>query len=153
RLALTAMAHSHAHSHGPGHLHAHLGDVRAADARRLVVALGLILALMAGEGVAGLLASSLALLSDAAHMLTDAAAIGLAIVAARLAARPPRGVMTYGLGRAEALSAMANGVALGLLGVLFVVEAALRLADPADVDAGVVLVVALAGAVVNLAAT
>jgi cobalt-zinc-cadmium efflux system protein len=61
--------------------------------------------------------------------------------------------MTYGLGRAEALSAMANGVALGLLGVLFVVEAALRLADPADVDAGVVLVVALAGAVVNLAAT
>ena len=82
--------HDHAHTH-----------VHTDDARRLTIALVLILGLMAGEVVAGLLADSLALLSDAAHMLTDAGAIALALVAARLAARPPGGVFTFGLGRAD----------------------------------------------------
>jgi cobalt-zinc-cadmium efflux system protein len=144
------MAHAHGHAHAH---HLHLRPDSAADRRRLGIALALILGLMAGEVVAGLLASSLALLSDAAHMLTDAAALGLAIAAARLAARPPRGPMTYGLGRVEALSAMANGVALALLGLWIVGDAALRLADPPEVDGAVVLVVALVGIAVNLAAT
>jgi cobalt-zinc-cadmium efflux system protein len=146
------MGHRHDHAHGPGHLHAHLRSTAGADRRRLAVALALILALMAAEVAAGILASSLALLSDAGHMLTDAAALGLAIVAARLATRPPGGAMTYGLGRVEALSAMANGLALGLLGAFFVAEAVLRLLDPPDVDGAVVLAMALAGAAVNLAA-
>ena len=70
---------------------------------------------MAVEVVAGVLASSLALLSDAAHMLTDAAALALSLAAARLAASPAHGAMTYGLGRAEILSAQANGVTLLVL--------------------------------------
>ena len=68
------------------------------------MALGLIVGFMVVEVVAGIVAGSLALLSDAAHMLTDAAAIGLSLVAARLAVRPAKGAMTYGLGRAEILS-------------------------------------------------
>ena len=77
-------------------------------ARMLAWALGLILAFMAAEVVIGLLAHSLALISDAAHMLTDAAAIGLALAAMRLSARPPAGGYTYGLRRTEILSAQAG---------------------------------------------
>ena len=104
------------------------------------------------EVVVGVVAHSLALLSDAAHMFTDAAAIGLSIVAIRLAARPARGVMTYGLKRVEILSAQANGVTLLVLGLLIVVEAIRRLVSPPDVQGGLVLVVALVGIVVNLLA-
>jgi cobalt-zinc-cadmium efflux system protein len=107
---------------------------------------------MAVEVVAGILAGSLALLSDAAHMLTDAAAIGLSLVAARLAARPARGAMTYGLGRAEILSAQANGVTLLVLAAFVAYEGVRRLASPPDVDGWLVLAVALAGIAVNLAA-
>src|ERR687890_2034224 len=118
--------HDHAHHH-----HAH---VRTEDTRRLNLALGLILGLMAGEVVAGLLADSLALLSDAAHMLTDAGAIALALVAARLAARPPGGGYTYGLGRAEILSAQINGATLLVLAGIIAWEAVQRIADPPDVE-------------------
>ena len=140
-----------AHAHDRHH-HAH-GVAPDADRRRLAIALGLILALMAAEIAGGLIASSLALLSDAGHMLTDAAAIGLALVALRLAARPPTAVMTYGLGRVEPLSAMVNGVTLLLLAAFFVAEAVIRLVHPPDVHAGLMLVVALAGIAVNLLAT
>ena len=108
---------------------------------------------MVAEVVAGLLADSLALLSDAAHMLTDAAALGLALVAMRLAERPAGGAMTYGLKRAEILSAQVNGATLLVLAVLIVYEAIRRLADPPDVPGAPVLIVALAGVAVNLAAT
>jgi cobalt-zinc-cadmium efflux system protein len=124
-----------------------------ADSRKLAVALGLILGFMALEVVAGLLAGSLALLSDAGHMLTDAAAIGLSLIAIRLAARPAQGVMTYGLKRVEILSAQANGVTLLVLGLLILFEGVRRLIDPPAVKGGVVLAVALVGVVVNLAAT
>jgi len=124
-----------------------------ADSRKLAVALGLILGFMVLEVVAGLVAGSLALLSDAGHMLTDAAAIGLSLVAIRLAARPARGVMTYGLKRVEILSAQANGVTLLVLGLLILFEGMRRLIDPPAVKGGLVLVVALVGVVVNLAAT
>ena len=123
-----------------------------ADARRLSIALAIIVGFMAVEVVAGILASSLALLSDAAHMLGDAAALALALVALRLAARPPSGAMTFGLKRVEPLSALINGVALGILGAVFAVGGVLRLISPADVDGAVVLVTASVGIPVNLAA-
>ena len=138
------MGHDHSHHHPPA---------RDGDRSRLWIALGLILALMAGEVVAGIVAGSLALLSDAAHMLTDAAAIALALFAGNLAKRPPRGGYTYGLRRAEILSAQANGATLLALAAVIGFEAIRRLIDPPDVEGGLVLAVALVGVAVNVAAT
>jgi cobalt-zinc-cadmium efflux system protein len=115
-------------------------------------ALALIVSYMVAEVAAGILAGSLALLSDAAHMLTDAVALAIALVASRLAERPARGAMTYGLGRAEILSAQANGVTLLVLGVLIVVDAIRRLVAPPSVSGLPVLIVALVGIVVNVLA-
>ena len=112
----------------------------------------LIAAFMVVEIVAGVLASSLALLSDAGHMLTDAAALAVSLAAARLAARPAYGAMTYGLGRAEILSAQANGLTLLVLASLIVYGAVVHLVSPPDVHGGVMLAVALAGIPVNLLA-
>jgi len=123
-----------------------------ADRRRLAAALALILGFMVAEVVAGLIAGSLALLSDAAHMLPDAGALALALVAARLAARPPSGRFTFGLGRAEVLSAQVNGAALLVLAGVIAVEAVQRFFSPLEVEGGVVIVVGLLGAAVNLAA-
>ena len=141
--------HDHGHSHG-GHAHAHGAD---ATARALTIALVLILSFMAVEVAIGAIAGSLALLSDAAHMLTDAAALALSLFAARIAARPARGAMTYGFGRVEILSAQANGLTLVLLALVIVFEAITRLVSPPDVEGALVLIVALVGIVVNLAAT
>jgi len=135
------------------HVHDHFHHGREADQNALKTALALILAFMVAEVAVGVLASSLALLSDAAHMLTDAAALAISLAAARLATRPPKGAMTYGLGRVEILSAQANGVTLLVLGAVIVYEAIVRLASPPDVRGGLVLIVALVGIVVNLAAT
>ena len=134
------MAHGHAH------------DFADADARRLAGALALIVGLMVAEVVAGIAASSLALISDAGHMLTDAVAIGLALVALRLAERPPGGSFTYGMQRAEILSAQINGITLLLLGAVIIYEGIQRLIDPPDVEGGLVVIVALIGIVVNLVA-
>ena len=132
--------------------HAH-GPEPGADARWLSGALALILAFMAGEVAAGLAAHSLALISDAAHMLTDAAAIALVLITARLAARPPAGGYTYGLKRAEILSAQANGITLVLLAAWLGYWAIRRLVTPPAVAGGTMLAVALIGVAVNLAAT
>jgi len=141
---------SHTHDrHGSGHSHSVQAD---ADRRLLGVALALIVGFLLVEVTVGLLARSLALIADAGHMLTDAAAIALALVAMRLAARPARGSYTYGLKRVEILSAQANGITLLLLAVFFTVEGVRRLIDPPDVRGGLVLAVALAGIVVNLLA-
>jgi cobalt-zinc-cadmium efflux system protein len=145
------VAHVHVHEHG-GHGHSHALSADA-DRTKLAVALGLILGFMAVEVVVGILASSLALLSDAAHMLTDAAAIGLALVAIGLARRPAAGAFTFGLRRAEILSAQFNGATLLVLGLLVVVEGIRRIVHPPDVEGGAVLVVALVGVAVNLVAT
>jgi len=131
--------------------HSH-GTASGADARWLSAALALILAFMAGEVVAGLAAHSLALISDAAHMLTDAASIALVLITARLAARPPAGGYTYGLKRTEIMSAQANGITLVLLAAWLAYTAIRRLVSPPTVTGGTVLGVALAGVVVNLAA-
>ena len=105
-----------AHPHGPHDHASHAHVVRAdADRAKLTLALALIVAFMAVEVATGVLAHSLALLSDAAHMLTDAGAIGFSLLALALAARPARGAMTFGFRRAEILSAQANGVTLLVL--------------------------------------
>ena len=143
------MAHAHSHSHS--HAHTHVPS-RETERGALKAALALIVAFMIVEVTVGALASSLALLSDAAHMLTDAVALAMSLAAARLAARPASGAMTYGLGRAEILSAQANGTTLLVLSVLIVIDAVRRLIAPADVRGLPVLIVALAGVLVNLAA-
>jgi cobalt-zinc-cadmium efflux system protein len=135
------------------HHHHHHGVSADADQRKLAVALALIVGFMAVEVVAGIVYDSLALLSDAAHMLTDAVAIALALVAARLARRPAAGAMTYGLKRAEILSAQFNGATLLVMALFIVYEAVHRLVDPPVVEGTPLLVVALAGVVVNIAAT
>ncbi len=128
-------------------------DESGSDARYLVAALALILVFMVAEVVIGVLSGSLALISDAGHMLTDAAAIALALTAARLASRPPKGSLTYGLRRVEILSAQANGITLWLLAAWFVYEAVRRFIEPPQVEGGFVLGTALVGIVVNVAAT
>src|SRR6185437_12268564 len=139
------MAHDHhAHSHAVG---------ADADRGRLLLALGLIVAFMAAEVAAGVIAHSLALLSDAGHMLTDAAAIGFSLFAITLAARPAKGAMTFGFKRAEILSAQANGVTLLILAGFIAYEGVHRLFDPPTVRGWLILVVALVGVLVNLAAT
>ena len=123
----------------------------AADRRLLGLSLALLLAFMVAEVVFGIVAESLALLADAGHMLTDAAALGLALLAASLATRPPGGRWTFGFGRVEILAAQANGITLLLFGAWIVYEAIRRLIDPLEVDAGIVGIVALVGILVNLA--
>jgi cobalt-zinc-cadmium efflux system protein len=148
---LIEVAHDHAH---PGHAHAHHhhGVSPAADRRWLTLALAIILVFMVVEVAAGVIADSLALLSDAAHMLTDAGAVAVALVAARLAARPAGGRFTFGLGRAEILSAQGNGATLLVLAGVIAVEAIRRLWATPDVDGGLVVVVGLLGACANLGA-
>ncbi|HKU58724.1 MAG TPA: cation diffusion facilitator family transporter [Gaiellaceae bacterium] len=122
------------------------------EARPLAEALALICAFMVAEVVLGVVAHSLALLSDAAHMLTDAGALGLGVWVARLVRRPAGGRMTFGLRRAEILSAQANGITLLLLALVIVVEAVRRLVHPPDVHGTLVVATACAGAAVNLIA-
>jgi len=100
-----------------------------------------------------MIASSLALLADAGHMLTDAAALAFALVAAAMAARPAAGRWTFGYSRLEILAAQANGITLGLLALWVIWSAVHRLVSPEDVRGGLVLVVALAGVAVSLVAS
>jgi cobalt-zinc-cadmium efflux system protein len=145
------MAEGSSHA-GGGHAHAH-GVKPDADTRRLATALALIVGFMVAEVLVGILAHSLALLSDAAHMLTDAAALAMSIIVIRLVARPASGNLTFGLKRTEILSAQANGATLLVLAVLIVYEGVHRLITPPATGGVAVLVVALVGIAVNLAAT
>ena len=117
------MGHGHHHHHGRA----------GSDRRALTVALWLILGLMAAEVAFGILSGSLALLADAGHLLTDAGALGFAVVAAALSARPARGRWTYGLGRLEILAAQANGITLGVVGVAVSAAAVYGLVSPPEV--------------------
>lgn len=142
-------------THGKGHHHGHDHDhgvsVTATTRRGpLWAALVLLLAFMLTEVLVALSTGSLALLSDAGHMLTDAASIAVALWAAGLAARPPRGPMTFGWRRAEIISALANGVSLLVVAVIVLIEAVRRLLEPPQVDAVPVIVVALVGMLVNV---
>lgn len=139
----------HHHSHHAGHSH----EISVnADRRYLTIALALIAGFMAVEVVAGILAQSLALLSDAAHMLTDAGALALSLLVIRFVQRPGGESLTYGRRRAEVLSGQANGAVLLVLAVLVTYESISRLITPPDVSGGAVTVVAAIGAVVNILA-
>jgi cobalt-zinc-cadmium efflux system protein len=143
-------AHGHGHSHGHGHAHGH---AHGTTGRRLAITLGLVIAYMVAEAVGGWLTNSLALLADAGHMLSDAAALGLSLFALRLARqRPADPLRTYGYYRAEILAALANGATLVAISVLIAVEAIARLRRPEAVDAKGMLVVATGGLLVNLVA-
>ena len=138
------------HDHGgAGHAHGVSAD---ADARYLTIAFVLILAFMTFEVIAGILAHSLALLSDAAHMLTDAGALALSLVVIRFVRRPGGETLTYGRQRAEVLSGQANGAVLLVLAVLVTYESISRLIAPPEVAGLAVTLVAAAGIVVNVAA-
>ena len=143
------MSTDHEHGHG-GHSHTLSEN---ADAKRLSVALVLIAGFMAVEVVVGILAHSLALLSDAAHMLTDAGALVMSLVVIRLMRRPSGGNLTFGLRRSEILSAQANGGTLLVLACLIVYEGIHRLISPPPAEGKAILIVALLGIVVNLAET
>ena len=136
-------------SESHGHHHHDL-SIGVRNSRLLFISLALILVTMAAEIVVGVMANSLALLADAGHMLTNAVALGLAVAAAGVAAKPPRGRWTYGFGRVEILAAQLNGVILGLLGIWIVYEAVKRLIDPLEVNATLVGWVALVGLVVSV---
>lgn len=139
--------HDHAEAHAHGHAHGPSAD---ADRRYLAAALGLLLAFLVAEVVVAVVSGSLALLSDAGHMLSDVGAIALALAAARLALRPADGRWTFGLHRAEILSAAVNGVTLLVVAVLVAVEAVRRLVHPPDVEGWPVVVTAVVGCVVNV---
>jgi len=136
---------------GVGHVHAHLHE-RAESRRALAIALALTAAYTVVEVVGGIYTGSLALLADAVHMLSDNLAIALALVAAWLATRPATPGRSYGYKRAEVLAALANGVLLVALSIWIFVAAIQRLADPPDVLGGWMLVIAVVGIAVNLAA-
>src|SRR4051794_35160993 len=142
--------HDHHDHHGSGG-HSHSLNVDA-DRRYLIIALLLILGFMVFEVVAGIVARSLALLSDAGHMLTDAGALVLSLTVIGLVQRPAGSHLTYGMRRAEVLSGQANGAVLLVLGVLVIYEAIWRLVSPPVVDGGLVTAVAAVGVVVNIAA-
>jgi len=141
-------AHDHDHGHA-GHSHAISTEAKVG---MLVLALGINVGFMLLEVAIGIISNSLALLADAAHMLTDAAAIALAIFAARLAVRKPKGALTFGFKRGEILSAQINGLTLLVPGLYILYEGVMRLIDPPTVDANLVLWVGIAGLLANLAA-
>lgn len=134
---------------GHGHGHGHGAD---SDRRYLRAALVLLVVFMAAEVVVGVMANSIALISDAGHMLTDAASIALALMAMTMAARPARGAYTFGWKRAEILSAAVNGLTFVLLVAYFVYEGVRRLIEPPEVKGLLVLGTALVGIAVNAAA-
>jgi cobalt-zinc-cadmium efflux system protein len=143
--------HDHHHHHDEsGHHHgAPASDV---PRRRLVIALCLTASFLVVEVVAGFLSGSLALLSDAGHMLTDAGALGLAIWAQALGTRPRSGSKTFGYRRAEILAAAANGIVLGIAAIAVIVEAVRRFSSPPHIQGTPMLVVAVVGLAINLAA-
>jgi cobalt-zinc-cadmium efflux system protein len=142
-------AHKHDHGaasgHGAGHSHHH-----TAHNGTLIVALLLTLSFAGVEAVAGWWSGSLALLADAAHMVTDSSALGLAAAAAWLARRPPSMRHSYGLVRAEVLAALFNSLLMLVLIGFIVREALERVGTPRDIDGGTVIGVAVIGLAINL---
>jgi cobalt-zinc-cadmium efflux system protein len=141
------------HSGGTAeHSHGH-GVTAGSDGRLITIALALIVGFLVVEVVMAFAGHSLALLADAGHMLTDAAALGASLLAIRLARRPASGVWTFGFKRAEVLSAQANGITLLVISALVAFEAVSRLLRHLPVTGGIVVGVAAVGVAVNVAAT
>ena len=146
RSAQDPHPHDHAHGRAPAQ---HRGD---ATRRALWIAFGLTACFAVVEAIGGWLAGSLALVSDAGHMATDAAAFAVALFAQAIARRPPSARASYGYARAEVLAAFINALAMLALIVFIAVEAVRRLLDPVPVAGGMVMAIALAGMAVNVAA-
>lgn len=140
-------AHLHAHEAGDAR-HVHMAEARSQTA--LATALLLTLCFAVVEVGSGFIAHSLALISDAGHMVTDAAALGLALLAQGIAKRPPSARHSFGFGRAEALAAFVNALAMLAVVAWIIVEAVQRFATPVAVQGGTVLVVAAIGLAINL---
>jgi len=143
-------AHDHAHHYAHAHDHAHAHRPGSGVQGALAIALALTAGFAVVEAAGAWFAGSLALLSDAGHMVTDAASLGLALFAQRIAARPPSHRATYGYARAEVIAAFVNALLLLALVVFIAVEAVRRLLEPAPVAGGWVLGIAAVGLVVNL---
>jgi cobalt-zinc-cadmium efflux system protein len=143
--------HSHGSAgHARGHGHAHGQAAVTTPARSLALALVLTGSFMLVEVAGGLYSGSLALLADAGHMLADAGALGLALIAQRWAAKPRTERSTFGFRRAEVLAAFLNGIALAVTALLVVAEAVDRWMHPVIVKGPLLLAVAGAGLCVNL---
>lgn len=140
----------HAHGHGDAR-HTHANPPHAKNQARLIWALLLTLGFAFIEAGTGWFAHSLALISDAGHMVTDAAALGLALLAQIIARRPPSSRHSFGFGRAEALAALFNGLAMLIIIIWIATEACGRLLHPANVQGESVMVVAAIGLAINLA--
>jgi cobalt-zinc-cadmium efflux system protein len=143
------MPHLHSHRRDPRHRGS---DRLRANRRALAAALALVIPFMVVEAVVGILAESLALLADAAHMLADGGALGLALFAVWIAERPATAARSFGYRRAEILAALANGVLLVAIGIWILAEAYSRLRDPAEPLAGWMLAVGVLGLGVNVTA-
>jgi cobalt-zinc-cadmium efflux system protein len=143
---------SHDHDHDHDHDHPHGHALRATPLRRLVIAFVLTASFMVVEAVVGWATNFLALVADAGHMFSDAAALALAIFAQRIAAGARTRSRTYGFRRAEVLAAFANGIALGLTAILIFFEAVQRWQHPQPVMGKLGTIVAVVGLVVNLVA-
>lgn len=135
------MSQSHEHHHEDG---------KSKNLRRLSITLGLVLLYMAAEIVGGYFTNSLALLADAGHMLSDAASLGLALFALRIARKPRTPQRTFGYHRTEILAALANGITLVAVGIIIVVEAWHRFSSPQEVDGRTMMWIAGGGLLVNL---
>jgi cobalt-zinc-cadmium efflux system protein len=140
------MTHDHAHS-AACLTHAH---GRAADRRRLAIVLALVTVYMLAEFVGGVLTNSLALVADAGHMLSDAAALALSLFALWIAERPANPRRTYGYYRAEILAALVNGATLIAIAILIFVEAYRRFAEPPEVMGGAMMTIAGGGLLINI---
>lgn len=147
-----ARDHDHDHASAGDHDHDHASALRQAPSDRLRLALILTTAFLVVEAVAGVFSHSLALLSDAVHMLTDAAALGLALFAQRVAQRPRTSTHTYGSRRVETLAAFVNGVLLGVSAIWIGAESIRRWQSPPEIRGGVLLAVATVGLGVNVLA-
>jgi cobalt-zinc-cadmium efflux system protein len=140
----------HDHSHGHHHGHSHAAGVT--DERRIAWAFAIIFVFMLVEVAGGLFSGSLALLADAGHMVSDAAALGMSWAALRIGRRPADPHRSYGYQRLEVLVAFVNGCSLFVIAAWIVIEAALRFARPVPVLGGAMLGVAVAGLLANLVA-
>ena len=142
--------HDHRHPHGHSHGLSSPARTDLGNARRLLIVFCLVAVYTVAEAVGGLLTGSLALLADASHMLSDVAALGIALMAIWLARRPASRRRTFGFYRAEVLGALINGVVLIVLAVFIAIEAFERFSEPHEILAGGMLLVATGGLVVNL---
>jgi cobalt-zinc-cadmium efflux system protein len=141
------MGHNHSHGHGHGHSHSHTNNKKA-----LFWAFLLIATFMVVEVIGGVITNSLALLSDAGHMLSDAAALGLSLFAMKLGERKATQSKTYGFKRFEIIAAALNGLTLIIISIYIFVEAYHRFTDPPEVQSMGMLTISVIGLIVNIIA-